>query len=248
MAFLKIRGIVIKEINIGEADKIITIFSRNAGRVSALAKGGKRPRSKLCAASQWLCYGEYVLYRGKDLYSVNTCEVIEPFYKIRNDMEKLTYAAHFMDIILEIVQENEPSPRLLQLLLNSLHMLAETTKQPELLSRIFELRALTLAGFAPHVGCCMGCGLEALKSCSFSFLKCGFLCDSEKCTDLDRSAVEVSSGAAKALQHIVLSGVRELFSFGVSPDVLAELGRISLRYLRERLERDFTKLDFLKSI
>jgi DNA repair protein RecO (recombination protein O) len=155
MGFLKTRGIVIKEVSTGEADKIITIFTRNQGRISSLVKGGKRPKSKLAAGSQILSYGEFVLYSGKDMYSVNSCDVIEPFYEIRNDMVKLTYAAHFMDIILELIQENQPSPRLLKLLLNTLHMLAKTQKQPELISCIFEMRAISIAGYAPHVNNCM---------------------------------------------------------------------------------------------
>lgn len=248
MGFLKTRGIVVKEVSTGEADKIITIFTRNQGRISALSKGGKRPKSKLSAGSQILSYGEFVLYSGKDIYTVNSCDVIEPFYDIRNDMIKLTYAAHFMDIILELIQENQPSARLLKLLLNTLHMLSKTQKQPELISCIFELRAISIAGYAPHVSNCMNCGEAPENSYSFSFVKCGFLCGREKCSGEDRLSVILSHGASRAIQHIVHAPMEELFSFGLSPEVLEELSRITRRYLRERLERDFTKLDFLKSI
>lgn len=241
-------GIVVREVNTGEADKIITLFTKNSGRISAFVKGGKRPKSTLSAGSQLMCYGEYMLYSGKDTYSVNSCDVIEPFYEIRNDMVKLTYAAHFMDIVMEIVQENLSAPKLLQLLLNSLHMLAKTNKQPELIARIFELRALSISGYAPHVRNCIQCGLENEKVYFFSFSKCGFVCDREGCTAEDPFAPELSPGAAKAIQHIIHARMRELFHFSVSPEVLCELNRISKRYLRERLERDFTKLEFLKSI
>lgn len=248
MAFIKTRGIIIKEVSTGEADKIVTIFTRNRGRVSALAKGGKRPKSQISAGSQVLCYGEYILYSGKELYSINSCEVLEPFYEIRNDMEKLTYAAHFIDIVMEIIQENQPAPKLLQLLLNSLHMLTKTTKQPELISRIFELRSMSIAGYAPFIHQCMNCGLEQEKLYSFSFSKCGFLCDRENCNSEDPFSVLLTPSASKAMQHIVYARMDELFGFGLSAEVLEELGRITKRYLRERLERDFTKLDFLKNI
>lgn len=248
MGLLKTRGIVIKEVSTGEADKIITIFTGSQGRISALSKGGKRPKSKLAAGSQILSYGEYVLYSGKDMYSVNSCEVIEPFYEIRNDMIRLTYAAHILDIVLELVQENQPSPRLLKLLLNTLHMLTKTQKQPELISCIFELRAISIAGYAPHANSCMNCGKAPEKNYSFSFIKCGFLCDRERCSGEDRTSILLSSGASRAIQHIIYAPMEELFGFGLSPDVLDELSRITRRYLRERLERDFTKLDFLKNI
>jgi DNA repair protein RecO (recombination protein O) len=248
MAFLNTMGIVIKEVNVGEADKIVTILTKNYGRISALAKGGKRPKSAISAASQIMCYSDFVLYSGKEMYSINSCEVIEPFYEIRNDMEKLTYAAHFMDIVLELAQEDQPAPRLLQLLLNSLYMLAKTEKQPELISRIFELRALSVSGYAPHTASCIVCGQEAENFYSFSFSKCGFICDREKCSATDKCSLLLSTGASRAMQYIIYSKMKDLFKFRLSDDVLDELERVMKRYLREQLERDFTKLDFLKSI
>lgn len=248
MAFLNTVGIVIKEVNVGEADKIVTILTKNYGRISALAKGGKRSKSAISAASQIMCYSDFVLYSGKEMYSINSCEVIEPFYEIRNDMEKLTYAAHFMDIVLELAQEDQPAPRLLQLLLNSLYMLAKTEKQPELISRIFELRALSVSGYAPHTASCIVCGQEAENFYSFSFSKCGFICDREKCSATDKCSLPLSTGASRAMQYIIYSKMKDLFKFRLSDDVLDELERVMKRYLREQLERDFTKLDFLKSI
>ena len=137
------------------------------------------------------------------MYSVNSCDVLEPFYEIRSDVVKLTYAVHFMDIVLEIIQENQSSPRLLQLLLNSLYMLAKTDQPPELVSRVFELRALAVSGYSPYVRNCMICGMEPLKSYSFSFLKCGFLCDREKCAMEDRAAPDISTGTARTVQQFV---------------------------------------------
>ena len=78
--------------------------------------------------------------------------------------------------------------------------------------------------------------------------KCGFLCDRDKCAALDRTSLEILPGTARAIQHIVYAPMKELFSFRISHEVSLELERICKRYLRERLERDFTKLDFLKNI
>lgn len=248
MSYLKTTGIVIREVNTGEADKIVTIFSRHRGKISALAKGARRPKSKLVAGTQLLSYSDYVLFSGRDLYSVNTVEVVEPFYEIRNDMVRLTYAAHFVDILNDILQENQPATKVLRLFLNSLHMLAKTDKSPELIARIFELRFLSIMGYAPYVRGCMICGREESDEVAFSFHKCGFICSGDTCVTNDRFAVELSAGAARAIHHIVHARIDELFSFNLSPGVLEELGRVSRRYLRERLERDYTKLDFLKSI
>ena len=248
MSYVKTKGIVIKEVNTGEADKIITIFTRNQGKLSALAKGARRPKSKLVAGTQFLCYSDFVLFKGKDLFTVNSCEVVEPFYDIRNNLVNLTYSAHIVDIIADIVQENQPAVKVLQLFLNTLYMLAKTDKSPELITRTFEIRVLSILGYAPFVRGCMICGKEDPNNLSFSFKKCGLICTHGSCAAEDAYAVKILPGTVKALCHSVYARAQELFSFNVSPEVLGELGRISRRYLRERLEKDYTKLDFLKAI
>jgi DNA repair protein RecO (recombination protein O) len=246
MSYLKTKGIVIKEVNTGEADKIITIFAKGYGKIAAAARGARRSKSTFVAGSQLLCYSDFVLFKGRDMFSVNSCDVIEPFYEIRNDIVKLTYSAHLVELISDVIQENQPSTRLLQLFLNSLHMLTKTEKSPELISRIFEIRLLSIMGYAPYVRACIVCGCEDDQSMNFSFKKCGIICSSEKCADEDRYAMEISPGTVRALRHIVHSSMSELFGFDLSPDVLEELGRISRRYLRDRLEKEYNKLDYLK--
>ena len=248
MSYLKTKGIVIREVNTGEADKIITLFTKSNGKISAVARGARRPRCLFAAGTQFLSYSDFVLFSGKEIYSVNSSDIIEPFYDIRNDIVRLTYAAHFVDIISDIMQENQPATKVLQLLLNSLHMLSKTEKSPELIARIFEMRFLSINGYAPCVNNCVICGSEELDRCSFSYMKCGFICSKESCDLNDRFALPLSSGAAKAIQYIVHSKIDNLFSFNLSPEVLDELGRINKRYLREQLEKEYTKLDFLKSI
>lgn len=246
MGFIKTKGIVIKEVNTGEADKIVTIFSRNHGKISGYAKGARRTKSKFVAGVQFLSYSDFVLFKGKDIYSINSCEVLEPFYEIRNDIERLTYSAHMVEILNDVIQEDQPAVKVLQLFLNTLHMLSKTDKAPELLTRIFEIRMLSILGYAPDVQCCMSCGNEELMGVLFSFKKCGFICC--ECKTLDQQAIKLSVGAAKAIRHIVRAKIKELFCFDLSQDVLDELSRVSRRYLKDRLERDYKKLEFLKSL
>jgi DNA repair protein RecO (recombination protein O) len=248
MSYVKTKGIVIKEVNLGEADKIITIFSRRNGKMTAVARGARRPKSRIVAGTQLLCYSDFVLFKGKQMYTVNSSEVLEPFYEIRNNLTNLTYSAHIIDIVFDIIQEDQPATKVLQLFLNTLHMLAKTDKSPELITRIFEIRTLSIIGYAPFVRGCMVCGGGDLNSIAFSFKKCGFICDHGACITQDSFAKSILPGTAKALYYIVNARMDELFSFNVSPDVLEQLRTISRRYLRERLEKDYTKLDFLKDL
>ncbi len=246
MSYIKTKGVILKEVNVGEADKILTIFSRNKGKISGSAKGARRPKSALVAGTQLFCYSDLVLFKGKDMYSINSCDVIESFYEIRNDLVKLTYAAHINEIVLDTVQEEQPSTRVLQLFLNSLYMLAKTDKAPEQIARVFEIRLMSILGYAPYVSGCIKCGSDEFINFSFSFRKCGFLC--KQCIEDDKYALSLSEGAARAIHFIVHSNIKNIFSFDVSNNVLAELEKVSKRYLKDRLERDYNKLDFLKTL
>lgn len=243
MTYCKVKGLVIKEVNTGEADKIITILTSDKGRITGFARGARRPKSRLVTGSQFLCYSDFVLFKGRDMYIVSSCDVIEPFYDLRNDIVKLTYSAYLVDLVYDTVQENQPSSSVLKLILNTLYIMAKTRKSPELLARIFELRLLAIMGYAPYVKGCMECGTQSIEVC-FSFKKCGFLC--QNCLCHDESSVPILAGTAKAISHIVHSTLNNLFKFELSPEVLKELGIISRRYLRDRLERDYNRLDFLK--
>lgn len=246
LSYCKAKGIVIKEVNTGEADKILTIFALGKGKITGFAKGARRPKSKIIAGSQFLCYSDFVLFKGRDMYTVNSSDIIEPFYELRNDIIKLTYSAYLVDLVYDAVQENQPSTRVLQLFLNTLYALAKSNKSPELLARIFEIRLLTILGYAPYAGGCLECGKESVDRVYFSFKKCGFLC--EKCNlSHDEYAVPIFSGTAKAINHIVYSPIKNLYNFELSPEVLVELGTVSRRYLRDRFEKEYNRLDFLKS-
>lgn len=247
MGHIKTKGMIVREVNTGEADKIVTIFSKNFGKITGTAKNARRPKSNLVAGTQFLCYSDFVLYKGKEMYSINSCDIIEPFYEIRNDIIRLTYAAHIIDIILDIIQENQPASKVLQLLLNTMHMLCKSDKNPELLVRIFELRLMSILGYAPNVKGCMECGSEEMSGgLAFSFSKCGVLCSA--CKIKDKLAMDISAGTYRTMNHIIYSSPQELFSFNVSDTVLNELGRINRRFLKDRLERDYTKLEFLREL
>lgn len=246
MSYIKTKGIVLKEVNVGEADKILTIFSKSKGKISGAAKGARRPKSRLIAGTQLFCYSEFVLFKGKDIYSVSSCDVIEPFYEIRKDLVKLTYAAHINEIVSDIVQEEQPSSKVLQLFLNSLYMLAKTDKSPQLITRIFEIRLMAILGYAPSVTGCIRCGREDFKDFYFSFKHCGFLC--KHCIGDDLYAFKLSEGAARAINYIVYSKMKNIFNFEVSSPILLELEKVSKRYIRDRLDKEYKKLDFFKNI
>ena len=148
MSVIKAKGIVLKEIDSGESGKTLIILAEGIGRIIASARGAKKVTGKLFSASEVFTCGEYCFYQGKGFYSVTQAEVIEKFYNIRNDVEKLAYACYFSDMISESLFDGMEADDILHLLLRTLTVLSKTDIPPHLAARVFELRFLKLMGFA----------------------------------------------------------------------------------------------------
>lgn len=180
MGTLKTKGIVIAEKNYSDFDKIVTMLTPN-GKIEVSAKGARRPKSQLMAGTQFLCFGDYMLFKGSNVYTLNSCEPIEIFYNIRIDIDKLEYAAKITKIILDVTYENQNTYRILQLYLNTLYVISEVEIDLDFAISIFKLRLMSLLGFAPSVEKCTNCGKEDIKF--FSFKDNGFKC--EECSKQD---------------------------------------------------------------
>ena len=170
MGTIKVKGIVIKESNMGDFDKMITLLTPN--RRIVFGKGLRRPKSQLMSGTQFLCFGEYMIFKSSShTYTLNSCETIELFYNIRTDLDKLEYAANITKIIQDVTYENQNTYKILQLYLNTLYVISNTTMELDFITSIFKLRLISLLGFGPNISECVGCGEKNIeKLTSFSIL------------------------------------------------------------------------------
>ena len=246
MAYVKTKGIVIKQTVTGDADRAITVFAKNTGKVQVYAQGARRGKSKLAASTEFLCYSEYVLFKKGDKFTLYSCEAVENFYPIRENMEKLTFAAHMADIIGDMTRENQPFDVLLKLFLTALHYLAKDNTDSLLITRAFEFRALCQNGMTPYVYACVTCGNKTPDKIYFGFDKHGFLC--QNCIGEAGRIREISPGCVTALGHIAFAELNKLFLFGVSQSVKNELNEIIPLYQAKCLEKNYSTLDYLNII
>ena len=188
------------------------------------------------AGTQFLCFGEYLLYKGSNVYSINSCETIEVFYKIREDLDKLKYAVHITKIIMDVTYENQNSYKILQLFLNTIYTIAETSKDLDFVTAVFKLRLLAILGFKPNVASCSSCGQKE-KLSYFSFQDSGLKCDI--CGKLDKSSLSISEAAVTAIRYVVTIEPKQLFSFNISEEAKNELVMIANIYTNEKLEKNY---------
>ena len=236
MSIVKMKGIIIAENNMGDFDKMLTMLTPGLGKISCVAKGARRPKSSLLAGTQFLCFGEYVLYKGQEHYTINSCDSIEFFYNIRIDLDKLKYATYITKIINDVTNENENTYKILQLYLNTLYMISETDKNPDFILSIFKIKLLCFLGFRPQIEKCTTCG-STENLTYFSIKDNGIKC--EECHKVDKGAIRISQSTYTALKYIVLAPAKKLYSFELKNDSLKELELISKIYFNEKLEKEY---------
>ena len=241
MGMIKTKGIVILESNMGDFDKMVTILTPNMGKIGCAARGSRRPKSSLMAGTQFLSFGNFVLYSSPSSYSINSCDTIEIFYNIRNDLDKLNYASFITRIIYDVTDENQYSYNILQLLLNTLYMISESDKDLDFILSIFELRLMVYLGFSPNLSKCTSCsGTDDIEY--FSIHNSGFEC--RPCAKVDKSAIKINSDTFNALKYIVSAPPKKLFSFDVSDESKKELKLISSLYMNDKLDKNYQLTKF----
>lgn len=236
MRTVKTKGIIIAEKMMSDFDKILTILTPNMGKIECVAKGSRRPKSLLMAGTQFLCFGEYVLYKGSDNYSMNSCETIELFYNIRTDLDKLKYAVYITKIINDVTTENQNNYKVLQLFLNTLYVISNTDKDLEFVTSVFRIRLLSIIGYRPEIEECKICKQKE-NLAKFSIKDNGFKC--EACGKQDKGAIDMNETTKDAIRYIILTDAKKIYSFQISKESIEELKIISKVYLTEKLEREY---------
>ena len=236
MRTVKTKGIIIAEKMMSDFDKMLTILTPNMGKIECMAKGARRPKSLLMAGTQFLCFGDYLLYKGSENYSMNSCETIELFYNIRIDLDKLKYAAYITKIINDVTTENQNNYKVLQLFLNTLYVISNTDKDLELVTSIFRIRLLSIIGYRPEIQECKICKQKENLN-KFSIKDNGFKC--KNCAKTDKGAINMNETTKDAIRYAILADAKKIYSFIVPQESIEELKIISKIYLNEKLEKEY---------
>ena len=244
MAHLKTQGLVIKSTNFGEASKILTVLTREYGKVQVAANHVRR--GKYIKGSQIFSYCYFSLFKGqKELYRLNDADCIEYFEPLRGDLEKLSYATYFADIACNITNENSGDEQLLSLLLNSLHLLCEGIMPLKKIKTVFELRSISLAGFMPNFSRCVDCQTEHnIKTLDLlhGVVRCG------SCIRVAPNIAEINDSLLAACRYITQEEMNKIFSFDMPDELLDYLSGITERYVTIHIEKQLKSLDYLKKI
>ena len=155
--FQKVEGIVIRTTDYGETNKIVTIYSREFGKVSAMARGAKKPKSRLAAISQLMTHGHFLIQMGSGLGTLQQGEIISSMKEIREDIFLTAYASFIIELTDKATEDKKHNPYLFEMLYQTLHYMCEGV-DPEVLSLIYQTKMLPVLGMHPYFDTCAICG------------------------------------------------------------------------------------------
>jgi DNA repair protein RecO (recombination protein O) len=244
--YLTIEGLVLRVTDYNDRDALLTILTRDYGKITAKARGLRRKNSPLIAPCQLLAYGEFTLFEYRGMYTVNEARTLELFTPLRRDICKLSLGTYFAQVAEVVSLEDLPNPELLSLVLNCLYVLGQNTVSEAHVKAVFEFRLACLAGYAPELSGCYNCGCDYPDRFDLSAgrLECS------RCRSGDSAGIRmpVTPGTLDAMRYIASCDAKRLFSFRVGEETAGNRGAVAESYLSTQLERGFSTLDFYKSL
>ena len=244
MGVVKTSGIVLKTTKYGESSLIVTILTRDFGRISAIANNVRTKKSALIGGLQLFAYSEIVTYKAKSkngLYHLNEMNVLESFSGLRYDLDKMAYASYFAEVALSATGEESPDEEILRLLLNVLYALDRGLESPEKIKAVFLWRLAMESGFMPLLDGCAKC--HSTDICAIDVAEGTALC--ENCKGENPG---LSPGLAKVINYISSADSKKLFSFSAGEESLAYISSLGDAYISAQLDREFKTLEYLRNI
>ncbi len=253
----KVRGLVLRTVDIKESDRLLSVFTEQKGVMTVLARGARSLKSRKMSSTMQFCYSDFVLTKIGDKYTVKEADLIESFFGLAESIEALALANYIVEV-LSFVTVEESEMELLRLSLNALYAAANLKYPTKKIKAAFEMRCAAILGFMPDVLACKSC--EG-RTGDFFFDIMGGTLECAACrAEADKRYREpenpheahilcpLSEGAKTALGYSVHAPLERLFSFKISDEDMHLFSHAAEEYLTNQLETTFRSLEFYKEV
>jgi DNA repair protein RecO (recombination protein O) len=254
MGIIKTEAVVLKQFDLGEADKIITFYTKDYGKVRAVAKGVRKSRSSMSGIVLPFTYNYMTFYQGNSLDRINQVKNIFSFSKLREDLTKMAYASFVAELIEKVGLENDPNQALFSLLLSTLHQLLKTeVDELKYIELAYKVRILAILGIKPELEHCISCNKEMNygRSNIFNIEYGGLLC--RKC--LEENSSKYAAGkfillgeAVQVIKNLFNSGLKPIANLKISLQAYQQLDELVNKFITYHLDLKLRSFDFLNMI
>lgn len=242
----RVQAIILKRSDVGEADRLLTIYTPERGKIRAVAKGARKPSSRKTGHVELFNHASLLIAVGRDLDIVTQADTVDSFIELRSNLDRLSYAYYFAELVDRFTEEGEENYAVFDLILRAFHWLARTDGLART-ARFFELRLLDALGYRPQLNHCVNCGEELRPEENFFTPEGGGMLN-PKCRDSHRDAGSVTVNALKVLRFLNEREYEEVDHLRLSPQVQGEVEYLLHYYLTHWLERNLKSIDFLNTL
>ncbi len=243
---VKTPAVVIKRARLREADRVITLFTRELGKVAAVAKGVRKNKSKLAGHLEILTYTDVTLACGKGMDTLIGSQTLSPYLAVRNSLERTAYALYFTELVYHFAPEGQTNPSLFELLTETLETLGGAVNT-ELLARYFELNLLKDLGYWPELRRCLGCRSELQAVTNyFAPASGGVLCPD--CAAAILAAHPVSVSGLKVMRFLLENKYESAGRLKLDASLNREIAAIIRAYLHFLLEKSIKSAAWLDEL
>lgn len=243
----RVDAVVLRHSDYGEADRLLTLFTRQLGKTRAIAKGARKIASRKAGHIEPFTHVKLQLAQGRDLFIVTQADTVDAYLPLRDDLLLTGHAAYVLELLDRFSYEDQTeAPSLFRLLTDTLARLA-SRHDPWLVVRYYEMRLLDHAGFRPQLFECANCGRAVQPEDQFfSFSAGGVICP--RCGQGLKHPHPISVEALKYLRHFQRSSYAEAARARPSPEVQKEAESLMQGYFTYLLERELNTPGFLKKV
>jgi len=244
----KTEVVIIGSMNLGEADKLVTFFSLERGKLRGVAKNARKSFRRFGAGLELFTHARLHLYEKEhqELIRIESADIISQHFDMTDDLDRMAAGSVILELVREIAPEGERNVHAFLLLAHILHLLNEGV-DPMFLLRIFEIRFLSLLGFQPKLDKCLSCGCAAERQMIFYGLKGGVLCP-DCIVSSGEEQIRLSPGAIGFYYHALRMDLGKVTRLKPSADIMRELDRVFTSHTLHILGKRLRSAEFLKSV
>jgi DNA repair protein RecO (recombination protein O) len=246
MDFYTAKGIVIREVEFNEADKILTILTDNLGLITAKASGIKSMKRKELSGAKLFIYGDYILTKKGDFYNLKECNIITFFSNIKNDLESLSLGYYILEIAGNMAIEDEFDCNILRLTLNALFALNQNKINQKILKAAFEMKIACEIGYEPQIK--QQEEISTSINTYFFDLLNGIIIQDNNQSDMNKNMISLSAPTVKAIQYIISADIKNYLSFNLKDGYIKEFSDICEKFFLLHSGFSPKSLDYLKKI
>lgn len=240
-------ALILKRRDFGEADRLLTLLTPENGRVDAIAKGARKPNTTKTGHVELFTRADMLISRGRELDIVTQVVMVEPYLRLREDLQRGAFANYVAELMIRFTGENdEDDAQQFQLLADTFQRLCDA-EDIRLAVRFYEMRLLDLTGFRPELNYCV-MSQESVQPVNqfFSYEQGGIVSPSQ--AHLVSDLVSISLNALKVIRHLQRSSYEQIEALSIPEPLHNEIERIMQGYLTHILERRLQSVDFIRRV